>query len=114
MRIENFLKNLSHEELVEVRNKANNLLLNHEFITDGGTELQQLIDSLVEIRSRGLVLTMNGVITLLENNLDGEKRQLRECWETAYQAGRFEGKGIAEEGWQTFDQYYNEINLSKK
>jgi hypothetical protein len=37
------------------------------------------------------------------------KQQLRECWETAHQAGRFEGKGIAEEGWQSFDDYYNEI-----
>lgn len=37
-----------------------------------------------------------------------EKQQKMECWETAHQAGRFEGKGIAEENWQTFEQYYNE------
>jgi predicted SAM-dependent methyltransferase len=37
-----------------------------------------------------------------------EKQQKMQCWETAHQAGRFEGKGIAEENWQTFEQYYNE------
>ena len=64
MRIQNFLKNLSNEELVEVRDMADKLIV---------------------------------------------KQRLRECWETAHQAGRFEGKGIAEEGWQSFDDYYNEI-----
>jgi hypothetical protein len=64
MRIQNFLKNLSNEELVEVRDMADKLIV---------------------------------------------KQQLRECWETAHQAGRFEGKGVAEEGWQSFDDYYNEI-----
>jgi hypothetical protein len=37
-----------------------------------------------------------------------EKEQKKECWDVAHQAGRFEGKGIAEENWQTFEQYYNE------
>ena len=37
-----------------------------------------------------------------------EKEQIRDCWEVAHQAGRFEGKGIAEKNWQTFEQYYNE------
>jgi hypothetical protein len=64
MRIQNFLKNLSNEELVEVRDMADKLIV---------------------------------------------KQRLRECWETAHQAGRFEGKGVAEEGWQSFDDYYNEI-----
>jgi hypothetical protein len=37
-----------------------------------------------------------------------DKEQKLECWNVAHQAGRFEGKGIAEENWQTFEQYYNE------
>lgn len=37
-----------------------------------------------------------------------EKEQKEECWNVAHQSGRFEGKGIAEENWQTFKQYYNE------
>jgi len=30
------------------------------------------------------------------------------CWYSAHQAGRFEGKGIAEKDWQTFDTYIKE------
>ena len=37
-----------------------------------------------------------------------DKEQKLECWNVAHQAGRFEGKGIAEENLQTFEQYYNE------
>lgn len=37
-----------------------------------------------------------------------EKEQHQETWETAHQAGRFEGKGIAEENWQTFEPYWEE------
>ena len=37
-----------------------------------------------------------------------EKEQIVTTWNTAHQAGRFEGKGIAEENWQTFESYWNE------
>jgi len=37
-----------------------------------------------------------------------ERRQKEDCWDVAHQAGRFEGKRIAEENWQTFEQYYSE------
>lgn len=36
------------------------------------------------------------------------KIQLENCWQAAHQAGRFEGKGIAEENWQTFEEYYKD------
>ena len=42
-----------------------------------------------------------------------EKEQKEECWNVAHQSGRFEGKGIAEENWQTFEQYYNETFKSE-
>jgi hypothetical protein len=38
-----------------------------------------------------------------------EKEQMEDCWIAAHQTGRFEGKGIAQEDWQTFFNYYNEI-----
>jgi len=47
-------------------------------------------------------------IDLIEQAKQMEKEQIQQCWDTAHQAGRFEGKGIAEENWQTFEQYYNE------
>ena len=37
-----------------------------------------------------------------------EKEQHNETWDSAHQAGRFEGKGIAEENWQTFETYWDE------
>jgi hypothetical protein len=37
-----------------------------------------------------------------------EKRAHQETWDVAHQAGRFEGKGIAEENWQTFEEYWEE------
>ena len=37
-----------------------------------------------------------------------EKQQMENTWAVAHQSGRFEGKGIAEENWQTFEDYYNE------
>ena len=45
---------------------------------------------------------------LFEQAKEMEKERLEDCWIAAHQAGRFEGKGIAEENWQTFFNYYNE------
>lgn len=38
-------------------------------------------------------------------NSNWVRSMLKDCWEAAHQAGRFEGKGIAEEGWQTFEDW---------
>ena len=37
-----------------------------------------------------------------------EKESHKKTWDVAHQAGRFEGKGIAEENWQTFETYWEE------
>ena len=42
-----------------------------------------------------------------------EKEQIVTTWNTAHQAGRFEGKGIAEENWQTFESYWDETFKSE-
>ena len=68
MRIQNFLKNLSHEELVEVRDMADKLIAEEP--------IKKLIDALAEIKSRGIELTMDGMITMLENSLDVERDKL--------------------------------------
>jgi len=68
MRIQNFLKNLSHEELVEVRDMADKLIAEEP--------IKKLIDALAEIKSRGIELTMDGMITMLENSLEDEKSKL--------------------------------------
>jgi hypothetical protein len=55
----------------------------------------------------GIVL-FSQVFDMIKQAKAMEKEHLEDCWITAHQAGRFEGKGIAEEDWQTFFQYYNE------
>ncbi len=66
MRIQNFLKNLSHEELVEVRDMADKLIADNK--------IRGLISALDEIKSRGFQLTMDGMRTMLENTItDSEK-----------------------------------------
>ena len=36
-----------------------------------------------------------------------------DCWETAHQAGRFEGKGIAEKDWQTSREYIQSLQQTQ-
>jgi hypothetical protein len=57
--------------------------------------------------------SMSEWVMVFEKVKEMEKEQKLECWNVAHQAGRFEGKGIAEENWQTFEQYYNETYKSE-
>jgi len=43
-----------------------------------------------------------------------EKEQHQETWDVAHQAGRFEGKGIAEENWFKFEEYWEETFKSEE
>ena len=45
---------------------------------------------------------------ILEQAKQLDLKQRKEIWDTAHQAGRFEGKGIADENWQTWETYCNE------
>ena len=49
----------------------------------------------------------------IKEALEMEKEQIVTTWNTAHQAGRFEGKGIAEENWQTFESYWDETFKSE-
>lgn len=49
----------------------------------------------------------------IEQAKEIEKEQHNETWDSAHQAGRFEGKGIAEENWQTFEIYWEETFKSE-
>jgi hypothetical protein len=53
-------------------------------------------------------LEKRAIAIKFEKAKEMEKESLMDCWDTSHQVGRFEGKGIAEENWQTFEQYYNE------
>jgi hypothetical protein len=45
------------------------------------------VSDLEEIKSRGIDLTMDGMITMLSNSLDREKKMLGEAWDDAYEKG---------------------------
>lgn len=83
------------------------------------TATEWLIDEAMKL----VVQYMQG--TLNEDTLDDviykigtkakemEKEQHNETWYIAHQAGRFEGKGIAEKNWQTFETHWNETFKSE-
>jgi hypothetical protein len=54
----------------------------------------------------------NDYLKKYEQAKEMEKEQHQETWNVAHQAGRFEGKGIAEENWQTFETYWEESRKS--
>jgi hypothetical protein len=66
------------------------------------------IEEVIDKRHMGSFLK-----SLIEKAKEMEKQAHEETWDVAHQAGRFEGKGIAEENWQTFEQYYNETFKSE-
>jgi hypothetical protein len=68
------------------------------------------------ILQTNLPLNLENVLVfnkLIEQAKEMELSKLVECWNTAHQAGRFEGKGIAEKDWQTFETYWEETFKSE-
>ena len=50
---------------------------------------------------------------IIEQAKEMEINQHKETWDVAHQSGRFEGKGIAEENWFTFEEYWEETFKSE-
>ena len=71
------------------------------------TALQELIEWL-----DGWAITHESVrqkaTELLEKEREREKMIAYDAWKDGHQTGRLEGKNVAEEGFNTFEQYYNE------
>ena len=68
------------------------------------------------ILQTNLPLNLENVLVfnkLIEQAKEMEINQHNETWNAAHQAGRFEGKGIAEKDWQTFEGYWEE-NFKQK
>lgn len=78
-------------------------------------KLDQIINNeKKEIAKWVLNQTIDRIIERIDSELlDLEKQQHNQTWDSAHQAGRFEGKGIAEENWQIFEEYYNETFKSE-
>ncbi len=58
-------------------------------------------------------LDIRSINKCLEQAKEMEKQAHKETWNAAHQAGRFEGKGIAEKDWQTFEGYWEETFKSE-
>ena len=69
------------------------------------TAVEWLID---EIDIQYPDINVNNKEWMIDKAKEMEKEQHQETWGVAHQAGRFEGKGIAEENWQTFETYWEE------
>jgi hypothetical protein len=80
------------------------------------TAVEWLADEIImlEERLRQEEINLNDFMDLKDDlvtkALEMEKKAHKETWDVAHQAGRFEGKGIAEENWQTFETYWEENN----
>ena len=58
-------------------------------------------------------IKIDDYLKLKQQAKEMEQEQHNETWDVAHQAGRFEGKGVAEENWQTFETYWEE-NFKQK
>ena len=79
------------------------------------TAVEYLINELSDIIGP-IEATVSGELLMagaIKRAKEMEKEQHQETWDSAHQAGRFEGKGIAEENWQTFETYWLETFKSK-
>ena len=68
------------------------------------TTLQHLIESVKEIESRGINLTMKGVVSMLENSLPKEKKKIM----NAYDRGEF-NQGCNGSSEEYYNREYTEI-----
>lgn len=79
------------------------------------TAVEYLINELSDIIGP-IEATVSGELLMagaIKRAKEMEKEQHQETWDSAHQAGRFEGKGIAEENWQTFETYWVETFKSE-
>ena len=70
------------------------------------TTLQHLIESVTEIESRGIALTMNGIVTMLENSLPKEKEKIM----NAYDKGEFD-QGCNGSSEEYYNREYKELKI---
>jgi len=71
------------------------------------TAVEWLCEELSQ-KSRALKIMLNANKEIINQAKEMEKQYFNDCFEEAHQAGRFEGKGIAEKDWINFELWYNE------
>lgn len=71
-------------------------------------EFQKELEVSIQIGNTDKIRMIKHLINIANKYLPKEKLQHNETWDIAHQAGRFEGKGIAENNWQTFETHWEE------
>ena len=71
-------------------------------------EFQKELEVSTQIGNEDKIRMIKHLINIANQYLPKEKLQHNETWDIAHQAGRFEGKGIAENNWQTFETHWEE------
>ena len=71
-------------------------------------EFNKELEVSIQIGNTDKIRMIKHLINIANQYLPKEKLQHNETWDIAHQAGRFEGKGIAEENWQTFETHWEE------
>lgn len=71
-------------------------------------EFNKELEVATQIGNTDKIRTIKHLINIANQYLPKEKLQHNETWDIAHQAGRFEGKGIAENNWQTFETHWEE------
>ena len=71
-------------------------------------EFQKELEVSIQIGNTDKIRMIKHLINIANQYLPKEKLQHNETWDIAHQAGRFEGKGIAENNWQTFETHWEE------
>jgi hypothetical protein len=72
------------------------------------TEQKLSAEWLIDWMGKNQYFIGNDLLKATERAKEMEKEAHQETWDVAHQAGRFEGKGIAKENWQTFETYWEE------
>jgi hypothetical protein len=72
------------------------------------TEQKLSAEWLIDWMGKNQYFIGNDLLKAAEHAKEMEKEAHQETWDVAHQAGRFEGKGIAEENWFTFEEYWEE------
>lgn len=72
------------------------------------TTIQKLIETVKEIDARGITLTMDGFVTVLENSLDSERKQIIEACDINF---AYDKSGWPTLGEQYYDQFYKHNSI---
>jgi hypothetical protein len=77
------------------------------------TIVQSLINSVKYMNMHGIVLTANGLLTMLENSIQDEKEMIIDVWDSGYAEGIKKDTDVSKSTVFHVDLYYEEKYKNK-